>query len=452
MNGIKSYHLIKEGGNYVLVVQLNQIDTEFANEYGETDDLRKKRFYDDIKTHIEEKFPNMKIPLFKIMVGSLLVATIPLASGTTSLASTPTTQATSTIEYKVMSGDSLWKISQKFGVTVSEIKALNSLISDTIFLNEVLKIPNVSNQYIPYKVQAGDTLFKISQLYGTDVLKIKSINNLTSDTIFIGQTLMIVGQTTTSSTEAAGTYSVIPGDTLFKISNKVNVTVDQLKKLNNLQTDTIYAGQVLNLSTVSTGQPTITYKDYQIKSGDNLWNLSVEWGIPQSELMLVNGLNENSILKIGQIIRIPIHHIPVKETLGVRYGEQLDWWTEAQYVLPINKVAKITDFQTGKTFTIKRTIGANHADSEPLTYVDTEIAKSIWGGFSWQVRPIIVEVDGRKIAASMSYMPHGVQYITNNQFNGHFDVHFLNSTRHNDGQVDTTHQNAIKMSAGITGV
>ncbi|PKM93482.1 MAG: glycosyl hydrolase [Firmicutes bacterium HGW-Firmicutes-1] len=314
-------------------------------------------------------------------------------------------------------------------------------------------MPNTSSQSFPYTVQAGDTLSKIALLYGTDVAKIKSINNLTSDTIFIGQTLIIVGQATTTAPPLSetGTYKVVAGDTLWKISTKINMSIDQLKKINNLQTDTIFVGQVLKTEVPSL-QPTISYKDYQIKSGDNLWKISIEWGIPQSELMLVNGLNESSMLTVGQIIRIPVHNIPVKETIGARYGEHLDWWTEAQYVVPINKVVKVTDFETGKTFTVKRTIGANHSDTEPLTYIDTEIAKSIWGEFSWKVRPIIIEVDGRKIAASMSFMPHGVQYIGNNQFDGHFDIHFLNSTRHNDGQMDSYHQNAIKIAAGITGI
>lgn len=457
MNAIKSYHLIKEGGNYVLIVQLDQIDTEFSNEYGETDEIKKKKFYDEIKNHIENKFPKIKIPLCKIMVGSILVATIPLSTGNVALAATNTpVEQTAMMEYKVISGDTLWRISQKFNLSVDEIKSINGLTSDTLLINEILKIPNKG--FIPYKVQPGDTLYKISQIYQVSVDQIKSLNNLTSDSIFIGQELILKVNNVTAPTTTSDTYKVQAGDTLWRISQKVNLSVEQLKAINNLQSDNIYVGQELRITPSSTGtttpstQPTITYKDYQIKSGDNLWKISIEWGIPKSELMLVNGLSESSVLKIGQIIRIPVHNIPVKPTLGVRYGEHLDWWTEAQYVLPINKVAKVTDFQTGKTFTVKRTIGANHADSEPLTYVDTEIAKSIWGGFNWKVRPVVIEVDGRKIAASMSFMPHGVQYITNNQFDGHFDIHFLNSTRHVDGQIDQSHQNAINIAAGITGI
>jgi hypothetical protein len=46
-------------------------------------------------------------------------------------------------------------------------------------------------------------------------------------------------------------------------------------------------------------------------------------------------------------------------------------------------------------------------------------------------------------------MPHGVVYITNNNFDGHFDIHFLNSTRHVDGKIDRYHQEKIKIAAGV---
>ncbi|MGM0876624.1 MAG: hypothetical protein ACQEWV_18150 [Bacillota bacterium] len=79
-----------------------------------------------------------------------------------------------------------------------------------------------------------------------------------------------------------------------------------------------------------------------------------------------------------------------------------------------------------KIFYIKRTIGANHADSETLTVNDSTIAKSIWGGYSWAPRAVILDIDGRKIASSMSFMPHEREYIKNNGIVGHFDVYFGN--------------------------
>ena len=63
---------------------------------------------------------------------------------------------------------------------------------------------------------------------------------------------------------------------------------------------------------------------------------------------------------------------------------------------------------------------------------------------------MIVSVDGRKIAASMASMPHDIDFIKDNNFNGHFDIHFKNSTRHVDGAVSDAHQRQIAIAAGVT--
>ncbi|MDD3840658.1 MAG: peptidoglycan-binding protein [Clostridia bacterium] len=254
-------------------------------------------------------------------------------------------------------------------------------------------------------------------------------------------------------------YTVLPGDTLWKISVKYNTSTDQLMQYNNLKSTMIYPGQrlLISPSSGSSGdsssgakQPYITYQNYTVKSGDTAWSISIDKGIPMYELMKANNLNENSYLSVGQTIKIPVHHIPVKATVSSKHGEYLDWWTEAQYVWTIGKVAVVEDFYTGKTWKLKRTIGANHADVEPLTASDTAIMKQVWGGsWSWTMRPVLIHVDGRKIAASAAAMPHDVDNIKGNNFNGHMDVHFKNSTRHMDNSTDQRHQEAVKIAAGV---
>lgn len=150
--------------------------------------------------------------------------------------------------------------------------------------------------------------------------------------------------------------------------------------------------------------------------------------------------------------------------------ELLDWWKAGKSAFPIGAVAEVKDVKTGKTFKIKRTMGSNHADCEALTKEDTQIIKSIWGGFSWDTRPVILTVGNRRLAASMSSLPHAgvdsapfgavvnnrsegygtgqnLDAVKGNGMNGHFDVHFLNSTRHKDGKVDPRHQAAIAVAA-----
>lgn len=435
---IKNYKLKQENGEYLLVIYLNNINTEFADELDKIKENNNDQFIDKVQEYIKIQFPNLKIAMCKVMLGSMLLTSFSVPN-TQSFAAT--SQSTTNQNYKVQKGDSLWSIANKFNVTISEIKSLNNLTSDTIYVDQNLNIPS-NNIYV---VKSGDTLYKLAGAYNTTVDKIKKDNNLTTDNIYIGQKLMI-NQETIDATK----YIVKKGDTLWKISQMSNVSVASLQSINNLSSNTIYEGQTIYLKgNVEAKESTITYETHTVQSGETTWSISIDYGIPMQELLDANGLTQNSQLSIGQELTIPVHNIAVKETMGSQYGEYLDWWSEAQYLITINDVAKVTDVETGKTFMVKRTIGANHADCEPLTNNDTAIAKQIWGGYSWDTRAILVEVDGRKIAGSMSFMPHDVQYITDNDFEGHFDIHFLNSTRHKDGLVDENHQEKVRIAAGL---
>ena len=281
----------------------------------------------------------------------------------------------------------------------------------------------------------------MAEYFGTTVDRIKSANGLTSDMIYVVQILYIPASYLN--------YIVKSGDTLWLLAYRFNTTIERIKLFNGLKSDIIYVGQVLHIPYLAE-QPRVTYITHTVQSGETVWGISMQYGIPQYEILKANGLTESSVLSVGQKLTIPVHHVPVKQTPGPQYGEYLDWWTEAQYVFPIGKIARVRDFATGKTFNARRSIGANHADCEPITASDAAIMKSLWGGsYSWTTRAVIVEVDGRKIAASATSMPHGVVYITNNNFDGHFDIHFLNSTRHVDGKIDPYHQEKIKIAAGV---
>ena len=349
-----------------------------------------------------------------------------------------------TINYRVKSGDTLWEISQKHGTTVASIKSLNGLSGDIIHIGQTLKV-NVNMdegvKNIEYVVQSGNTLYYLAEFFGTTVDRIQSANGLTDSMIRVGQILLIPASYVN--------YIVKSGDTLWELSFRFDTAVSRIKMFSGLKSDVIYVGQVLHIPHLS-AHPKLTFITHTVVSGDNAWDLSIKYGIPQSELLKVNGLTLSSTLSIGQKLKIPVYSIPVMATPGPQYGEYLDWWTEAQYVFPIGRNAVVKDFVTGKTFNIRRSIGANHADCEPLTAADAAVMKSLWGGtYSWTTRAAIILVDGRKLAASVTSMPHGVDYIAGNNFSGHFDVHFKNSTKHVDGQIDQYHQAKIKVAAGV---
>ena len=125
--------------------------------------------------------------------------------------------------YVVKSGDSLWNIANRYGTTVNELKSLNNLTSNNLSIGQVLKLPSTSiNEGAPentYVVKSGDSLWNIANRYGTTVNELKSLNNLTSNNLSIGQVLKLPS---TSINEGApeNTYVVKSGDTIFMGNNE----------------------------------------------------------------------------------------------------------------------------------------------------------------------------------------------------------------------------------------
>ena len=149
----------------------------------------------------------------------------------------------------------------------------------------------------------------------------------------------------------------------------------------------------------------------------------------------------------------------------------LKWYGNVEKIFARGDTATVYDIQTGESFKIKRTYGTNHADCETLTKADTTIMKKIYNGtWSWERREVIVKVDGYEIAACMTGYPHAgmdkyaanktiasrsggysrgtnLDAVKNNNMDGVFDIHFLNSRNHYNNKVDPKHQEKIKEAA-----
>lgn len=125
--------------------------------------------------------------------------------------------------------------------------------------------------------------------------------------------------------------------------------------------------------------------------------------------------------------------------------EKLDWWLGGNVAYARLTEATVIDVRTGVRFQIHRYGGDNHCDVEPLTAKDAAAFLSILGGeWSWERRPIWLEVGGRVIAASMNCMPHEGQHITGNDFDGHFCIHFYNSRTHDTNRIDEEHAACVE--------
>ena len=141
-------------------------------------------------------------------------------------------------EYIVQKGDSLYSIANKYNTTVNELKSINNLTSNLLSIGQKLKIPTKeANEYI---VQKGDSLYAIANKYNTTVNELKSINNLTSNLLSIGQKLKI-------PTKEEINYIVQKGDSLYAIAKKYNTTVNELKSINNLTSNLLSIGQQLKI-------------------------------------------------------------------------------------------------------------------------------------------------------------------------------------------------------------
>lgn len=200
--------------------------------------------------------------------------------------------------YTVVKGDTLSKIANEFNTTVEELKRLNNLTSDLLQIGQVLFVPTttITPIYETYIVQKGDTLYGIARKYDITVDKLKNINNITSNNLYIGQQLKVPLQEPLE--EDYEIYTVVKGDSLWLISQKYDVSVDDLIEINNLETVNLQIGDKLKVPKKAPN------KMYIVKNGDTLWSIAKDNNTSIEELKTLNNLTTN-LLSIGQELIIP---------------------------------------------------------------------------------------------------------------------------------------------------
>lgn len=158
----------------------------------------------------------------------------------------PPSPDTGFTEYVVRAGDTLWLLAQRYNTTVDAIKSLNGLTGNDLRIGQVLKIPTKGTpdgSYFEYVVRSGDTLWLLAQRYNTTVDAIQNLNGLSGSALSIGQILRIPSSGAAPAPNFE--YTVRPGDTLWDLAQRYGTTVSAIKSLNNLSSDILNIGQVL---------------------------------------------------------------------------------------------------------------------------------------------------------------------------------------------------------------
>ena len=254
-------------------------------------------------------------------------------------------QTTSNETYTVKSGDSLWKIATNHNMSVSQLKNLNKLSSDMIFVGQKLVVSEKKqsapsqNQSKPsqnhvakpstYTVKSGDSVWKIAHECGMSMNELVSLNGIKNNLIFPGQVLKVkdgaktenVSKSETSGSKnqnaasngGSSTYTVKSGDSVWKISHEHGMSMDELKSLNGLKDNLIIPGQVLKIKGTSSNtkqkiktsskETTEAGATYVVKSGDSLWAVANKQGLTVAELKRINGLSSDTIY-VGQRLKV----------------------------------------------------------------------------------------------------------------------------------------------------
>jgi len=190
------------------------------------------------------------------------------------LAATVGTAAADSQTYVVQAGDTLFRLSVRFGVSMDSIRSANGFSGDRIYAGQMLVIPDPNAPASPppasgnttgivHVVQAGETLFTIGLKYDMVWTKIAAANNIAGTTVYAGQRLTIPGNGTVSSpppdttppadggnsnpppTSEGTVHIVQPGDTLHKIGVRYGVSWPAIQQANGLASTIIYTGQRL---------------------------------------------------------------------------------------------------------------------------------------------------------------------------------------------------------------
>lgn len=251
------------------------------------------------------------------LLGALAVAAGPEDSGRT---------------YTVKAGEDVYSVAARLGVQPDDLKVLNNLTLISLDVGQVLKIPRGAK--VPPAAPTGQThtvkeredLFAVAILWGVSPSDLKELNNLKSNDVRVGQVLRIPNggaladakpeqvvvlpeQVTVLQAQVPrpATYTVKEGEDVYAVCIRWEVSPAALKKLNNLSSSELTAGQVLKLPR-GAGEQDVDVEDtgqtYTVQEGEDVYAVGIRWGVAPADLLELNNL-KSAKLQAGQVLKLP---------------------------------------------------------------------------------------------------------------------------------------------------
>lgn len=161
--------------------------------------------------------------------------------------------------YVVLEGESLYDIAQKHNTTMNQLTYLNQLTSNDLVAGQELKVPggdkvedSESSSSEFHLVVTGDSLYSIARKYGLSINEIRRLNALTSDTIQLGEKIRVQEKEKEVNDEPSidpdiEFHQVQAGESLYSIARVHQLSIKQIKELNNLESDNINVGQLIRV-------------------------------------------------------------------------------------------------------------------------------------------------------------------------------------------------------------
>lgn len=259
------------------------------------------------------------------------------ATSTVSIVNRNASATTSGNTYTVVSGDSVWSIANKHGISMDQFRSLNNIKNDFVYPGQKVVVSGGSSTNTSstttvstastasqssggtYTVAAGDSVWSIANKHGISMDQFRSLNNIKNDYVYPGQKVVVSGSSTrtstttsttvssqTSSSAAGNTYTVASGDSVWSVANKHGISMDQFRSWNNIKNDFIYPGQkvvVKQGGTAATTSTSATNGTYKVASGDSVWGIADKFGITTDQFIQWNNIQNNFIYP-GQTVRV----------------------------------------------------------------------------------------------------------------------------------------------------